>query len=426
MQSEINEFEAFVTQAVDLAGLKKIDSAGLEQLVNGVPYETFRNNVDLGVRRAAGTFFTSGIQAELVAKKLIPHLTPNATVMDPTCGIGDLLMAYTAYLPVYGTLRKTISMWGKVLQGVDKDKKLVNLAKARLIAMARLRGGFEEKLKDVEDTFPLIREGDFTKMSDKLMEPDGFLFNPPFGKVRTEQSRPWYSGSINTAALFLDHLVRQKRPEVAVSAILPEVLRSGTRYEKFRTYLVQEGYNGDCDQLGRFDKWTDVDVFSSLIIKSADTNLWQRNIKSDSKSTVGDYFQVNVGPVVLYRSQNKGQWHRFICAKSTPRWIDDFQPKSSRRFTGKLFKPPFVTVRRTSSPSDKNRAVATVVTGKEAIAVENHLLVLSPFDRSLNRCRDLMDQLKAEATNDYLNEIIRCRHLTTGAVSSIPYRSWDG
>ena len=44
----------------------------------------------------------------------------------------------------------------------------------------------------------------------------------------------------------------------------------------------------------------------------------------------------------------------------------------------KLIMPPFVVVNRTSSPRDRLRATATIIKGTEPVAVENHLIILSP------------------------------------------------
>ena len=90
-----------------------------------------------------------------------------------------------------------------------------------------------------------------------------------------------------------------------------------------------------------------------------------------------------------------------------------------------MFEPPFVVVRRTSSPSDRNRAVATVIVGEKSVAVENHLLVLLPKDGEVKNCHKLVQVLALAGTNDFLNAGIRCRHLTTGVVAQIPWVEAD-
>ena len=95
----------------------------------------------------------------------------------------------------------------------------------------------------------------------------------------------------------------------------------------------------------------------------------------------------------------------------------------SRRHEGKVYKPPFVVIRRTSRPGHPYRAAATVIAGKEAVAVENHLIVCEPKAKTLKMCKKLMTQLKTQTINKFLDERIRCRHLTVGAVAAIPFES---
>jgi hypothetical protein len=92
---------------------------------------------------------------------------------------------------------------------------------------------------------------------------------------------------------------------------------------------------------------------------------------------------------------------------------------------GTIFAPPFVAVRRTSSPSDRKRAVGSIILGNRPVAVENHLLVLTPNDGRLESCAELLVLLACDATSDYLNLAIRCRHLTTRSVMGIPWISAD-
>jgi hypothetical protein len=94
----------------------------------------------------------------------------------------------------------------------------------------------------------------------------------------------------------------------------------------------------------------------------------------------------------------------------------------TRKHEGLVYKPPFVVIRRTSRPGHPYRATATVIAGKRRIAVENHLIVCEPKERTLKNCRALLRQLKTEAVNKFLNKRIRCRHLTVGAVMAIPFK----
>lgn len=417
-------FRDFVTGAEKLVfGEYELEGASVETepLLNGVPYKIHRQSYDVEHRRAAGTFFTGSAKSRQIAYQLHKALPAGGLVMDPTCGIGDLLLAYAEHLPLEATLHQTLVTWGEQLSGIDLDADFVRLTKARLVLLARLRGGFTGKIDDIDRIFPQIRVGDMVQAKREVGEPDGFLFNPPFGIVKDVDECTWSAGSTNAAALFLAELVKHKKVSAPISAILPEVLRCGSRYAAFRTHLENLGVWGNYKSLGRFDAWTDVDVFSTLIVPSQKGKIWDNRCGAQDDIRVGDMFRVHVGAVVPHRHPKKGGWQRYICAKTTPKWSDEFEPSVSRRFSGTVFKPPFAVVRRTSSPSDRNRAVATVIVGDRTVAVENHLLVLLPMDDNVESCRRLVQVLASDATNTFLNAEIRCRHLTTGIVAQIPW-----
>lgn len=413
----VRKTEDLVYEKVNVSERKLAD----EPLLNGVPYKTYRNSTDVEFRRKKGTFFTTGKMAAKVANQLASLMTVDSKVMDPTCGIGDLLLAYARTLPIENSLEKTLKFWGECLAGMDIDSSLVRLTKARLIMLARIRGLFDEKIDDPASYFPRIRCANMFESKELISMMDGFLFNPPFGMIEAPKDCSWSSGSINAAAEYLEKLVDMKSSTAPVSAVLPEVLRCGTRYSSFRGHLETQLIAGEFISLGRFDPWTDVDVFTTILIKQDGGELWQPKSHFKVKNKIGDFFDVKVGAVVPHRHKNKGPWNKYICAKTTPRWASAFTPNRNRRFHGTTFTPPFVVVRRTSSPSDKQRAVATLVLGEHSVAVENHLIVLLPKADGYGRCLELMKVLKNPATSDYLNESIRCRHLTTSIVSSIPW-----
>lgn len=395
-------------------------------LLNGVPYATFRREIDLGTRRDIGAFFSSYDIANTLASQLTGKVDADALVLDPTCGIGNLLLARAAALPIGRTLEATLAAWGARLAGFDICEDLIDLCKARLCMLARARGGFTDRT-DPLDAFPHIVAQDMSAVEsrDLLKSADAILFNPPFGKTTWPVKLDWASGEINTSAVFLDHLVTSIRPDVPIAAILPEVLRCGSRYSRFRARLSKLGYSGSLEVHGRFDPWTDVDVFSTLLARSeAPGSLWT-TVPPDHEVTVDQVFEVRVGSVVPHRDPVIGPSRPYICAKTTPAWQTAFTPSGRIAYAGKVFTPPFVAIRRTSSPRDKFRAVATLIIGDEAVAVENHLLVATPRDHSLGACEALVAVLRSEQTNDQLNELMRCRHLTTGAINGLRWISSD-
>ncbi len=63
-----------------------------------------------------------------------------------------------------------------------------------------------------------------------------------------------------------------------------------------------------------------------------------------------------------------------------------------------------------------------MIVGEADVAVENHLIVATPIRNGVAACRKLLALLSTPETSEHLNRVIRCRHLTTGAVASIPWR----
>jgi hypothetical protein len=394
----------------------------VEPLLNGEPYRAFRQLTSLESRRVAGCFFTGPQFADQLAASIRRASGPKARVMDPTCGIGDLLLAYARLLPLETTLHKTLISWGSQLAGLDLDPHLVRLAKLRIAMLARSRGGFSQQIEGIDHYFEDIRVGNMFKCARELGRADAFLFNPPFGIVEIPKKLSWASGSINAATLFLVELLEAKNQVAPIAAILPDVLRAGTRYRQFREYLAACEVEGDAVSLGRFDAWTDVDVFRTLLRPTNGGKLWQSSNAKLRGTSIGDFFDVTVGAVVPHRHDNKGPWCKYICARSATRWSSKHKPKNSRRFNGTTVTPPFVAVRRTSSPSDRNRAVGTIIIGDQPVAVENHLIVLKPKDNAVSTCKKALAVLLSRKTSNFLNIEIRCRHLTTNVVASIP---WD-
>jgi hypothetical protein len=84
-------------------------------------------------------------------------------------------------------------------------------------------------------------------------------------------------------------------------------------------------------------------------------------------------------------------------------------------------KPPFVAIRRTSRPGDRHRAIGTLITALQPVAVENHLIALRPKDGTVKACRELLYSLKDDRTTHWLDERIRCRHLTVAALNELPW-----
>ena len=274
----------------------------------------------------------------------------------------------------------------------------------------------------------VLSQGDGLSTPDVSDDATHVLLNPPFTAIPSYDSCEWARGKVNGAADFLARVVAGLRPGVEVSAILPDVLRSGSRYRRWRNFVAKRLDLDTPEPKGRFDPWTDVDVFV-LRGRTRHTEVGLPEIEwvpSTAGPTVGDRFAVSVGPVVDYRSPLEGQPMPYMVAKNFPTWGTISRVERTRRFSGRLHVGPIVVIPRTSRPGDLYRARAAVVTDPRGIAVENHLLVLNPRRGGIDECRRLMCRLQSEEVNDWLDRVIRCRHLTVGAVEAIPWEHGEG
>lgn len=399
------------TRAAVLAGESPLGAPA--SLLNGQAGAEIRRLLPVAERRRLGAFFTPHELADELVDQL-RSARGHVTVVDPCCGAGDLLLAAARALE--GPVRSETAT--AKLVGVDTVEEFSRVAEMRLELLVRTLG--------VDVT------GRFTA-GDGLSAPDvdqatHVLLNPPFVAVPSHENCEWARGKVNGAADFLARTVGRLRPGVEVWAILPDVLRSGTRYRRWRAFIASRLDIDAPEPKGRFDPWTDVDVFilRGRIRSPEDAVPWIEWVQRAAGLTVGERFGVSVGPLVDYRSPQEGPPAPYLVAKDFPAWTTIERVEQTRRFTGRLHSGPIVVVSRTSRPGDPHRARAAVVTDPRGIAVENHLLVLSPRSGGVAECRRLLRLLRSADVNDWLDRVIRCRHLTVSAVASIPWEDHGG
>jgi len=425
-------FARYVAQLEDLLALSSdIEQPQLKRIdlvLDGEPSRELRRYYSLTDLRASGTFLTGSKLANTLAARAVPSISESWAFCDPACGAGDLLVAVARYLPLETDLKRTLCEWGGRLAGFDVQPILVRAAKTRLALLA-IRRGLRHRGKDgldLDKLFPHICVGDGTKPWQLPRGPLCVLLNPPFTRIVAPSDCGWAKGSVSQAALFIEMCLRQTKRPLQIHAILPDVLRTGSRYEKWRQFVSQRTDVGDVVRLGLFDPWTDVDVFTARFdvpgVKSACD--WGTPPET-AASSVGDKFEIRVGSIVPYRHQHEGPWAPFAHARSLPRWELATNLPERIRSTERSFRPPFVVVRRTSRPGDRFRAAGTIITGDQNVAVENHLLVALPKDQTVQSCRDLLTVLRHPATSDWLNQRICCRHLTVSALRALPWRMTD-
>ncbi|MBG9997279.1 N-6 DNA methylase [Pseudoalteromonas sp. NZS127_1] len=386
------------------------------------------DNIDLVLRelltieemREAGSFFT-GQKLATKAVGLLPAITTGSVVLDPTCGAGNLLLEASRKLGVELTLSATLKVWGVVLRGFDIHLHFIEATKLRIVIEALNRGVEQDcTLDEALALLPNIQVKDaFTVHSEELTDITHILMNPPFTIMPSPKQNYWKKGKVNTAGVVFDQYLRKLPKNCNVSAILPDVLRSGSRYDEFREF-ISESMQADIDIWGRFNNKTDVDVFllSGVVNDNDQVVSWHR--AESAESTISDHFNVRTGPLVAYRDPEEGSEYPYFYPKICPQWEVVREATEKRRFRGTVLNPPLIVIKRTSSPSDRNRASATIINLREPVAIENHMIVVTPKDGKMDTCRKLMRILQNQKTNDFLNERIRLRHLTIGVIKDIP------
>ena len=403
----------------------------VEEVLNGQPAEKLRGLIPISKLRSDGIFFTGSRLASFALKTLQATINNDSIIFDPACGTGDLLLKCTSFINTRTNLNETLIKWSNQLYGCDIHSEFVDIARNRLILSAIDKHAFRSytSLQDNTEYLGGLITQCGMNPPDILDEVTHIVVNPPFSLARAPSNCSWAAGTVNYAALFLEKYIRSARPGTRLIAILPDVLRSGARYEKWRKIINNNSLIERVQLYGRFDQWTDIDVFViELTIRPNTTGSRKRNpgrwtpSVRENKPTIGDKFNIHIGPVVNHRDPHLGNWHPYARTHDLPPWstVDEF--KNKRRFLGKTYDPPFVAVRRTSRPDYKFRAVGTLVTGKRPVAVENHIIILSPKSGSIGDCKALLDVLKHPYTSSWLNKRIRCRHLTVASLKEIPWK----
>ncbi|MGD9921282.1 MAG: N-6 DNA methylase [Pseudorhodoplanes sp.] len=370
--------------------------------------------------RRLGAFFTP----TQVATRLVNEFpTPDwstAVVLDPACGAADLLLAIARKLPVKRTASSTLRTWNGHLLGCDVSPEFIEAARLRLVLLAVERGAsMDDSPTNLAALLTNLRVANGLLASDEYGNCSHVLMNPPYGRVESEQLL-WREGLVTAAALFVERAARLCRSGTEIVALLPEVLRTGSSYQHWRRHVEQFALSAGTHSIGRFSDQADVDVFIQRFTKRERPALLDLP-QTPAIRSVGDKFTVSVGSVVPHRDAQKGPTFAFLHAGNAPAWSEVSRIRERRRFEGRVFKAPFVVVRRTSRPGDTHRAVATLVLGNRRVAVENHLLVLEPKRGGAAICRELVRILKTSTTDNVLNNTMRCRHLTTASVSSVPW-----
>jgi hypothetical protein len=397
-----------------------MDGEFVHGALNGFVGHQLRGQVRLSTRRRQGMFFTPPDKAI----DLLRGVTlAGATFLDPCCGAGDLLLAVARRLPTAATLRETLRAWGKVLHGWEIDAHLAKMARARLVMLAASRlGRVEPQRHDLQQFFPHVRQADGMRQAIPAANKLVVLFNPPYAQVAAPQSLSWGTGKVSQAAIFTEDLLRRLPQGSEVRAILPEVLRCGTRYSLWRDAVERMASKAQVKPLGPFDRWTDIDVFQLTLRRGKGAHgrcKWQA--AEPRQHVLGAFATVRVGSVVPHRTPLDAPVALpYLHVRNAPRFGAIEAATERSRHAAPSIDGPFVVIRRTSSPKDRQRLVWTLVKHVGPMRVENHLIVLKPNSNDLQGCDRIIQVLQSPAASATLNGGMRCRHLTVGAIRNLP------
>jgi len=383
--------------------------------VNGLASSKLRNLVSLEDRRNSGAFFTDSELGLEVLRSYELTFGKKVLFHDPACGAGNLLICVKNYYSDR-LAKKKITL---EVSGTDIHKEFVEASKLRLSICDLLNNRVEDK-----DYSQSIVVNDGLKQNHFYQGATHIITNPPFNQINSPTDIKWASGKVSAAALFIDSIVANTQSGTEIIAILPDVLRSGSRYEKWRNHISTHCGVTGIKLLGQFDNYADVDVFSILLKKKNKPSIethssWVEVIANPSK--VSDQFNISVGTVVDNRDPRKGIERPYLISKGLEGWTELNQTELTRKHEGKTVQSPFVIIKRTSRHGDSHRTIATLITIPEPVYVDNHLIVLKPIRGGIRACRQLLKSLKSQATDTWIDNQIRCRHLTVKVVSQIPF-----
>lgn len=427
-QSYVAKLEGLVNQAIisppddnwHAESQLALDGQPTTELFRLVPTEQIKNS---------GAYFTGRDLSFRVARLIRSELRRGAVICDPTCGVGDLLLACLRCL-IKGCSPPSVAQLEHQLRGYDIHKEFVHASRLRLLlALLEVQAGWSDlaapRIGAAHSPFPNLRVGNSLAESVLVQSADCLLLNPPFNPRTAPVDCSWGSGRVSGAAIMMEAWLKAATTGTRIVAILPDVLRSGSFYDRWRREIESLARVDSAKVVGRFGPHADIDVFVLELTKRKQAKHlsgaapWSQPSSTQPGLKVSDLFEIHVGPIVPTRDKPSGNWQLYIQARNLLPWAI-IEPITKRRYGGTIYQPPFVAIRRTSRFEDRQRAVATVIRGKRSVAVENHLLVLLPRDRKLKTCLALVESLKQEATTIWLNERIRCRHLTISAISQLP------
>lgn len=391
-----------------LAQAEERSTAELAEALGSGPMDALRASRPIAELRAAGSFFTGPSMADYLWSHSLQTIDSNSRIVDPAVGAGDLLIP-----PARQLTKLQVEGAAGRLAGTDIDSDFLVTARRRVQLVSRA----------IE---PRMRIHDFLdSVPSEVRDATHVVMNPPFFRTTIGDDK-WNSAKVNAAAVFVERSLEAMAPGARLLCILPEVLRSGSRYKAWRERIGAQCRISRLETGDQFDARTDVHIFffeaTKNVHRSDVPTEWVPSASNNpSPQTLSSFASVQVGAVVPHRHPETGPGAPFATTRELEPWSTIKRLSSRRRFSGRLNTGPFVLVRRTSRPGDRYRAQATIYACTDPAAVENHLLVVTPHDRTLRTCERILAVLQRPDTSVYLDGRIRLRHLTVAALNEIPW-----
>lgn len=419
-ESSLTTFAQDLIESGDLYSELNSVECERQKLLNNDIKDVIYNTLTLLDRRAHGIFFSGPKWAKILSSKI--DISKWERFVDPSVGTGDLLLEICANLPLELSFCETVRSWSRRLLAIDLRESFLRITWFRIQMLALRRHRVTDPntngiLLALPETFVA---GDSLAIKFQLNASDCVIMNPPYQRVVAGDHSFVGRGKRSAAALHIEHVLLHSMPGTGIVALLPDVLRSGSSYNKFRNEIYQRVDVNSFEAFGNFGNDADIDVAVLVgTVKQRDVN--QEVSMADNSLTLSEKFNVCVGSVVPHRTEATGEQYPYLTAKNAKVGSVISVTVETAAYAARLERGPFVIVRRTSSPSDRKRARATLVSAETDFYVENHLLIISPKDRSITECENLIKVLEDARTDQWLNQHIRCRHLTVGALKSLPW-----
>ena len=143
---------------------------------------SLKNIMGIGSLRELGAFFTPHALAENAVSQFSTAITADSKLLDPNCGVGNLLIEATMCLGVKPSLSATLKTWNEVLYGFDIESDFIVITKLLLILAALARGvKLDCSIEQAESYLTNIKVKNALNITaEDISHITHLLMNPPF------------------------------------------------------------------------------------------------------------------------------------------------------------------------------------------------------------------------------------------------------